>query len=140
MLPLAVVIITIYNACTHKSLPSNLQGATRTKTTFLHYNTCHSTHPLIFLGTVLSNSINRLSVLNILFEVYSQISGFSSIEDYFQASGRGGRSRYSAYSIVYWTPKDCQTCDWMVKSPSFMIRNILSCSTFNIHSTQFISY
>lgn len=31
----------------------------------------------------------------------------SSIEDYFQASGRGGRSGDSAYSIVYWTPKDC---------------------------------
>ena len=30
----------------------------------------------------------------------------SSIEDYFQASGRRGRSGDSAYSIIYWTPKD----------------------------------
>ena len=39
----------------------------------------------------------------------------SSIEDYFQASGRRGRSGDSAYSIVYWTPKDCQTGDWITK-------------------------
>lgn len=31
----------------------------------------------------------------------------SSLEDYFQASGRGGRSGESASSIVYWTPSDC---------------------------------
>ena len=31
----------------------------------------------------------------------------SSIEDYFQASGRGGRSGASAHSIVYWRPSDC---------------------------------
>ena len=31
----------------------------------------------------------------------------SSIEDYFQASGRGGRSGASARSIVYWKPSDC---------------------------------
>ena len=31
----------------------------------------------------------------------------SSIEDYFQASGRGGRSGDSAQSIIYWMPKDC---------------------------------
>ena len=36
----------------------------------------------------------------------------SSIEDYFQASGRRGQSGDSAYSIVYWTPKDRQTGDW----------------------------
>ena len=33
----------------------------------------------------------------------------SSIEDYFQASGRRGQNGDSAYSIVYRTPKDCQT-------------------------------
>ena len=33
----------------------------------------------------------------------------SSIEDYFRTSGRRGRSEDSAYSIVYWTPNDCQT-------------------------------
>jgi superfamily II DNA helicase RecQ len=38
----------------------------------------------------------------------------SSIEDYFQASGRGGRSGDSAQSIVYWTPVDCP----MRKEPS----------------------
>ena len=38
----------------------------------------------------------------------------SSIEDYFQASGRGGRSGDSARSIVYWTPTDCP----MRKEPS----------------------
>ena len=31
----------------------------------------------------------------------------SSIEDYFQSSGRGGRSGASARSIVYWKPSDC---------------------------------
>ena len=31
----------------------------------------------------------------------------SSIEDYFQASGRAGRSGDSFRSIVYWTPTDC---------------------------------
>ena len=35
----------------------------------------------------------------------------SSIEDYFQASGRGGRSGDSAYSIA----KDCQTGDFIAK-------------------------
>ena len=30
-----------------------------------------------------------------------------SIEDYFQESGRGGRSGCSARSIVYWKPRDC---------------------------------
>ena len=41
----------------------------------------------------------------------------SSIEDYFQASGRRGRSGDSAYSRVYWTPKD-----WRIakkKEPAF---------------------
>ena len=31
----------------------------------------------------------------------------SSIDDYFQASGRGGRSGCSARSIVFWQPADC---------------------------------
>ena len=39
----------------------------------------------------------------------------SSIEDYFQASGRRGQSGDSAYSIVYRTPKDYQTGDWIAK-------------------------
>ena len=44
----------------------------------------------------------------------------SSIEDYFQASGRRGQSGDSAYSIVYRTPKDCQTGDWIAKKePAF---------------------
>ena len=30
-----------------------------------------------------------------------------SLEDYFQESGRGGRSGYDAQSIVYWMPRDC---------------------------------
>ena len=30
-----------------------------------------------------------------------------SLEDYFQESGRGGRSGCSACSIVYWKPRDC---------------------------------
>ena len=37
----------------------------------------------------------------------------SSIEDYFQASSRRGQSGDSAYFIVYWTPKDYQTGDWI---------------------------
>lgn len=32
----------------------------------------------------------------------------SSIEDYFQESGRGGRSGQQARSIVYWKPVDCR--------------------------------
>ena len=44
----------------------------------------------------------------------------SSIEDCFQASGRRGQSGDSAYSIVYRTPKDCQTGDWIAKKePAF---------------------
>ena len=44
----------------------------------------------------------------------------SSIEDYFQASGRRGQSGDSAYSIVYRTPKDCQTGNWIAKKePAF---------------------
>ena len=44
----------------------------------------------------------------------------SSIEDYFQASGRRGQCGDSAYSIVYRTPKDCQTGDWIAKKdPAF---------------------
>ena len=39
----------------------------------------------------------------------------SSIEDYFQARGRGEQRGDSAYSIVYWKPKDCQTGDWIGK-------------------------
>ena len=47
----------------------------------------------------------------------------SSIEEYFQASGRRGQSGDSAYSIVYRTPKDCQTGDWIAKkSPPLIIR------------------
>lgn len=38
----------------------------------------------------------------------------STINDYFQASGRGGRSGDSAQSIVFWTPNDCP----MTKEPS----------------------
>lgn len=30
-----------------------------------------------------------------------------SLEDYFQESDRGGRSRSSALSVVYWKPRDC---------------------------------
>ena len=31
----------------------------------------------------------------------------SSMEDYFQGSGRGGRSGDSTRSVVYWKPADC---------------------------------
>ena len=44
----------------------------------------------------------------------------SSIEDYFQASGRRGQNGDSAYSIVYRTPKDCQTGNRIAKKePAF---------------------
>ena len=47
----------------------------------------------------------------------------SSIEDYFQASGRRGQSGDSSYSIVDQPPKNCPTGDWIEKkSPAFMIR------------------
>ena len=36
------------------------------------------------------------------------------VEDYFLASVRRGRCGDSAYSILYCTPKDCQTGDWIV--------------------------
>ena len=31
-----------------------------------------------------------------------------SIEDYFQESGRGGRSGKNARSVIYWKPSDCK--------------------------------
>lgn len=34
----------------------------------------------------------------------------SSLEDYFQESGRGGRSGAEATSTVYWKPVDCPVC------------------------------
>ena len=46
----------------------------------------------------------------------------SSIEDYFQDSGRRGQSGDSAYSIVYWTPKDCQTGDFTVSGGTHSIQ------------------
>ena len=46
-------------------------------------------------------------------------------EDYFQVSGRRGQSVDSAYSIVYRTPKDCQTGDWIAKKARLSLSGII---------------
>ena len=80
---------------------------------------CHGTVGVVFASLAMGMGIDLHGVDTII-----HYGAPSSIEDYFQASGRRGRSGYSAYSIVYWTPKDCQTGDWIAKkSPPFMIRN-----------------
>ena len=54
----------------------------------------------------------------------------SSIEDYFQASGRGGRSGASAHSIVYWRPSDCQG---KIHLPCITMKSMRCVHTWRIH-------
>ena len=76
---------------------------------------CHGTVRVVFASVAMGMGIDLLGVDTII-----HYGAPSSIEDYFQASGRGGRSGDSAYSIVYWTPKDFQTGDWIAKKePAF---------------------
>ena len=75
---------------------------------------CHGTVRVVFASVVMGMGIDLHGVDTII-----HYGTPSSIEDYFQASGRRGQSGDSAYSIVYRTPGD-----WIAKkSPPFMIRN-----------------
>ena len=69
---------------------------------------CHSTVRVVFGSVAMGINIHGVNTI-------IHYGAPSSIDDYFQASGGGGRSTDSAYSIVYWTPKDCQTGDWVRK-------------------------
>ena len=62
---------------------------------------CHSTFRVVF---TMGMGIGLHGVDTII-----HYGAPSSIEGYFQASGRRAQSGDSAYSIVYWTPNDCQT-------------------------------
>ena len=68
---------------------------------------CHGTSKvvLVFASEAMGMGIDLHGVDTII----------HSIEDCFQASGRRRQSGDSAYSIVYRTPKDCQTGDWIAK-------------------------
>ena len=80
---------------------------------------CHGTVRVVFASVAMGMGIDLHGVDTII-----HYGAPSSIEDYFQASGRRELSGDSAYSIVYRTPKDCQIGDWIAKkSPPFMIRN-----------------
>ena len=58
---------------------------------------------VVFATVALGMGINLRHVNTIIYYGAPQ-----SIEDYFQESGRGGRSGESAQSIVYWKPIDCR--------------------------------
>ena len=76
---------------------------------------CHGTVRVVFASAAMGMGIYLHGVDTII-----HYGAPSSIEDYFKASGRRGRSGDSAYSIVYWTPKDCQTGNWIAKKePAF---------------------
>ena len=76
---------------------------------------CHGTVRVVFASVAMGMGIDLHGVDAII-----HYGAPSSIEDYFQASGRRGWSGDSAYSIVYWIPKDCQTGDWIAKKePAF---------------------
>ena len=76
---------------------------------------CHGTVRVVFASVAMGIGIDLHGVDTII-----HYGAPSSIEDYFQASGRRGQSGDSAYSIVYRTPKDCQTGNWIAKKePAF---------------------
>ena len=76
---------------------------------------CHGTVRVVFASVAMGMGIHLHGVDTII-----HYGAPSSIEDYFLASGRRGQSGDSAYSIVYRTPKDCQTGDWIAKKePAF---------------------
>ena len=77
---------------------------------------CHGSVRVVFVSVAMWMGIYLYGVDTII-----QYGAPSSIENYFQASGRRGQSGDSAYSKVYWTPKDCQTGDWIAKKdPTFL--------------------
>ena len=57
---------------------------------------------VIFATVALGMGINLCDVNTII-----HYGGMNTIDDYFQESGRGGRSGEKARSIVYWKPIDC---------------------------------
>ena len=71
---------------------------------------CHGTVRVLFVSVGMGMGIELHGVDRII-----HYGAPSSIEGHFQASGRRGQSGDSTYSIVYWTPKDCQTGDWIAK-------------------------
>ena len=77
---------------------------------------CHGTVRVVFTSVAMGMGIDLHGVIDAI--IHYGVP--SSIEDYFQASDRRGKSGDSAYSIVYRTPKDCQTGDWIAKKePAF---------------------
>ena len=71
---------------------------------------CHCTFRVVFASVAMGMGIDLHGVDTII-----HYGASSSIEENFQASGRRAQSGDSAYSIVYRTPKDCQTGDWIAK-------------------------
>ena len=65
---------------------------------------CHGTVRVVFVNVAMGMGIYLHGVDTII-----HYGAPSSMEDYFQVSDRRGQSGDSAYSIVYWTPKDSQT-------------------------------
>lgn len=57
---------------------------------------------VVFATVALGMGVNLQDVNTIIYYGAPQ-----SIEDYFQESGRGGRSGQPARSVVYWKPSDC---------------------------------
>ena len=58
---------------------------------------------VVFATIALGMGVNRQDINCIVHYGAPQ-----SIEDYFQESGRGGRSGDNAQSIIYWKPSDCK--------------------------------
>ena len=71
---------------------------------------CHGTVRVVFASVAMGMGIDLHGVDTII-----HYGAPGSIEDYFQTSGRRRQSGDSAYSIVYRTPKDCQTGDCIAK-------------------------
>ena len=71
---------------------------------------CHGTVRVVFASVAMGMGIYLHGVNTII-----HYGAPNSNEDYFQASGRRGRSGDSAYSIVYWTLKDFQSGDLIAK-------------------------
>ena len=75
---------------------------------------CHGTVRVVFASVAMGMGIYLHGVDTII-----HYGAPSSIEDYFQASGRRGKVEIQL-TPVYWTPKDCQTGDWIAKKePAF---------------------
>lgn len=84
---------------------------------------------VIFATVALGMGINLCDVNTII-----HYGGMHTIDDYFQESGRGGRSGERARSIVYWKPVDCpkrkelsSTRDHEVDAVRRYLENDVSC-------------